>query len=157
MSHADTTSLIIFFGTLIISFLLVTEVIAVCVSVFLTTGAKTFKPSWESELWKFNTQGLGFMYTLAFAIMYAMHQYPWFVFFPAIVVYTVFKKFASGAGVVVKEHEDRQEMKDFLQTVSGKKKSQNTASGGMNTLVLVGLVVVALVFGYLFLNGLGWV
>lgn len=157
MGHADTTSLVIFLSTLIFSILLVTEVIAVSVSIFLSTGAKTFKPSWESKVWQVNVQGMGFLYTLSFAIMYALHQYPWFVFFPAIVLYTLFKNLSSGAIDVVKEHQDRQEMKDFLQTVSGKKKSQNTASGGINTMVLVALLVLALVFGYLFLSELGWV
>lgn len=157
MGHADTTSLVIFFATLIISFLLVAEVIAVCVSFFISAGAKTIKPSWESKLWEFNVQGMGFIYTLSFAIMYALHQYPWFVFFPAIVLYTLFKKLSSGAIDVVKEHQDKQEMKDFLQLVSGKKKLQNTASGGMSGVVLVGLIIATAVVGYLFLSELGWV
>lgn len=157
LNHADTTSLVLFWGTLIISFLLVTEVIAVFVSLFISAGAKTFRPSWESKVWQFNTQGMGFIYTLSFAIMYALHQYPWFVFFPAIVLYTLFKKLSSGAIDVVKEHEDKQEMKDFLQTVSGKKQKRTEASGGMSGVLMAVLVIATVIVGYLFLSELGWV
>lgn len=153
--HAGTTSLIIFLGTLIFSFLLVTEVIAFFVSLILTTGATTFKPSWESKIWQFNTQGTSFIYTLSFAIMYAMHQYPWFIFFPAIVLYTLFKNISSGAIDVVKEHQDKQEMKGFLQTVSGKKSTE--ASGGMSGVVMAVLIIATILTGYLFLSELGWV
>jgi len=46
--------------------------------------------------------------------MYAMHQYAWYIFFPAMVIYSLFKKFSSGAMDVVHEHNEKQEMADYV-------------------------------------------
>lgn len=155
LNHADTFSIIMFGGTLLISFLLVMQILAAAFSLFYGIGESTIKPDWASKQWQMNTQGMGFMYTLAFAIMYAMHQYAWYVFFPAMIFYSVFKKFSSGAMDVVKEHNERQEMVDYVGGLVAKSNPdapvQKGDSEGTNILfwlvfvVLLGVIVYGLI------------
>ncbi|MDD5454175.1 MAG: hypothetical protein PHW62_01565 [Candidatus Ratteibacteria bacterium] len=120
LNHADTFSLVMFVGTLLISFFLVMQILAAAFSIFYSIGETTVRPDWISHHWEMNVQGVGFLYTLGFAIMYAMHQYSWYVFFPAMIFYSLFKKFSSGAVDVVKEHNDRQEMADYVSILVNK-------------------------------------
>lgn len=114
MNHADTVSIIMFAGTMLISFLLVMEILAAVFAFFYGMGEATLKPEWASKQWQVSTQGMGFVYTLAFAIMYAMHQYAWYIFFPAMIFYSIFKKFCGGAMDVVHAHNEKQEMADYI-------------------------------------------
>jgi len=114
LSNADSFSIIVFTGTLLVSFLLVMEILAATFSFFYGMGEATLKPEWASKHFEVSTQGMGFIYTLAFAIMYAMHQYAWYIFFPAMVLYSIFKTFSSGAMGVVREHNDKQELADYI-------------------------------------------
>lgn len=151
--NGDSFSRIIFIGTLIISFLLVMEILAAVISLFLSFGESTFRPGWVSMQWEFSTQGLGFLYTLAFSVMYAMHQYPWYVFFPALILYSLFKKFSSGTKEVVRAHNEKQEMKDYVTNLvrSGGASNKADASEGTSimfwavALVLVGVIVYILI------------
>ena len=114
LNNADTFSIIMFSFTLLASFLLVMQILAAALSLLYGIGESTIKPDWVSKQWQVSTQGMGFLYTLAFAIMYAMHQYSWYIFFPAMVLYSLFKKFSSGAMDVVHEHNEKQEMADYV-------------------------------------------
>lgn len=155
LNNADMFSKIVFTFTLLASFFLVMQILAAAFSFFYGIGESTIKPDWASKQWQMNTQGMGFMYTLAFAIMYAMHQYAWYVFFPAMIFYSIFKKFSSGAMDVVKEHNERQEMADYVGGLVAKSNPdapvQKGDSEGTNILfwlvfvVLLGVIMYGLI------------
>lgn len=155
LNNADTFSIIMFVGTLLISFLLVMQILAAAFSLFYGIGESTIKPEWVTKQWQFNTQGMGFLYTLAFAIMYAMHQYAWYVFFPGMILYSTFKKFSSGAMDVVKEHNEKQEMADYVGGLVSKANPdapvQKGDSEGTNILfwlvflVLLGVIIYGMI------------
>lgn len=155
LNNADMFSKIMFIGTLLISFFLVMQILAAAFSLFYGIGESTIKPDWASKQWQMNTQGMGFMYTLAFAIMYAMHQYAWYIFFPAMIFYSMFKKFSGGAMDIVKEHNERQEMADYVGGLVSKSNPdapvQKGDSEGTNIvfwlvfIVLLGVIVYGLI------------
>lgn len=117
LGHADMFSIIMFTGTLLLSFLLVMQILAATLSLIYGIGESTFRPDWTIKQFQVSTQGIGFTYTLAFAVMYAMHHYAWYIFFPTILLYQVFKKFSSGSMDIVKKHNEKQEMADYLGTL----------------------------------------
>jgi len=117
LGNADTFSIIMFVGTLLVSFLLVMQILAATLSLIYGVGESTIRPDWVVKQWQVSTQGVGFIYTMAFAVMYAMHQYAWYIFFPAMLLYSVFKKFCAGSMDIVKKHNEKQEMADYLGTL----------------------------------------
>jgi len=109
-THGDTLSLIVYFSTMIMSFLLVMEIIALAINILHKLLTTTVKPSAQAEEWTVSHQGLAFDYTLAFAVMYALHQYTWYIFFPAVFLYNFFKNGSSTFIETAKEHVDRLDM-----------------------------------------------
>lgn len=148
LGNADNISLLLFSVTLIISFVLVMEILAAAVALFYGAGSATFRPDWATKQWGTDVQGVGFLYTLSFAIMYAMHQYSWYVFFPAMVIYSLFKKMAGGAIGIAKAHDERREMQELI-IASGQGRApvdngvrKNTGRTGSNILIIILVIAV---------------
>jgi len=92
-NNAPALSQVIFFGTLVISFLVVATVLAVIIDLLYGTGAATIRPSWETKKWQSSYFGIGMGYTIAFAILYSLKGISWYIFFPGVILYSLFKKY----------------------------------------------------------------
>ncbi len=140
-THAPAFSLIIFFGTLIISFLIVATVLAVIIDFLYGAGAATLRPSWETKKWQNSYFGIGMGYTVAFAILYSLKGVSWYIFFPCVILYSLFKKLSGSMIDGVKQHDANKDMQKGIVDMIQKKDIGNE-NGGMNwgaLLILVGV------------------
>lgn len=115
--HADGLSLFMFFGTLIVSFVLVTEIIALVIYLFLKGGAVTLQPSWSTKEWSVSQHGIAFGYCVAFFTMYFLHNYQWFVFFPLMITYSLLKRVSGTAIDTMNAHAEKQEIRDLISGI----------------------------------------
>lgn len=128
--HGSTLALIAYFGTLLVSFILVMQIVVLVITTFSHGMTSTVRPGMQADEWATNFQGVAFEYTLAFALMYALHQYTWYIFFPAAMLYNLFK---SGSGVFIgtaKDHMDRMDMQrgiadQVTRSMNGNPKAQH--------------------------------
>ncbi|MFA4870960.1 MAG: hypothetical protein WC623_22365 [Pedobacter sp.] len=148
--NGDTLSLVMFFGTLIISLLIVMEILAVVLYSILKISVNTIQPTWQTREWSVSNQGIAFSYTIAFAIMYAMHSYAWYIFFPFMILYTFLKKIGGVVIDTASAHNERQEMRDLLGGVGGGELApvKSSSEGGskiIEYLLYAGLIIIIVV------------
>ncbi len=125
-THGSPTDLLIFFGSLMISIALVMEIIAMSVTYLLGIGQNTMKPDWATKQYTTNVHGIGFTYTIAFAIVYALHNFEWYIFFPALMLYTVFKNVSEGIIDSAHVHEDREDLRNMIRDAVATPESNGT-------------------------------
>ncbi len=129
LNNAPTWDKMVFIGTLLISLIIVMEILALAMYSLLKTASNTIQPEWQTKEWSVNQHGVAFSYTIAFAIMYAMHSYAWYIFFPAMILYSSLKKVGGVAIETANEHEERQEMKDLISGINNQNTDKNSENG----------------------------
>ncbi len=127
IEHGNQLSLVIYFLTMIISFVLVMQIVVVIINLLHKTITTTVRPSMQGQEWTVSHQGIAFDYTLAFAIMYALDGYSFYVFFPAAVIYSTFKNLSSGAVDIAKGFQEKREMQEFLTKTMGDASASRTS------------------------------
>lgn len=150
-SHAPALSLVIYFGTLIISFFIVSVVLAVIIDLMFGAGAATLKPSWESKRYEASYFGLGISYAAAFAILYSLKNINWYIFFPMVVLYSLFKKFTGGMIESVREHDATRDMQKGIVDMIEKKGIDDDS--GMNWGAILIVVGLGGIVGWLWMMG----
>lgn len=140
-NNAPAFSLVVYFGTLIISFLIVAIVLAVVIDLLYGAGAATIQPSWETKKWQSNYFGIGMGYTAAFAILYSLKNVNWYIFFPGMILFSLFKKLSGSMIDGVKQHDANKDMQKGIVEMM-QKKDIGDDNGGMNwgaLLIVVGV------------------
>lgn len=147
--HGDSWSLTVFFLTLIVSFIIVMEIIAMVVHIVLKGGAMTIQPSWQSKEWEISQHGIAFGYALAFAAMYSLHpEWSWYSFYPMLILYTLLKKVGGVAVDTSHAYREKQEFKDLLAGVGNNDQlsiKSNNKSNSMEYIMYVALGILILV------------
>lgn len=149
--HAPAFSLMMYFGTLLISFLIVATVLAVIIDVIFGTGAATLKPSWEMKRLENSYFGLGVGYAAAFAILYSLKNINWYIFFPGVIIYSIFKKISGSMIDKAREHDDAKDMQKGIVEMMHKKDTVD--EGGVNWGAVMIAVGVGGLLGWLWMMG----
>ncbi len=150
-SNAPAFSLIIYFGTLITSFLIVATVLAVIIDLIYGAGASTLKPSWEMKKLENSYMGMGVGYAAAFAILYSLKNVHWHIFFPGVILYSLFKKVSGGIIDSAKEHDATKSMQKGIVEMMHKKDVSD--GSGMNWGAVLIMVGIGGLVGWLWIMG----
>lgn len=121
IDHAPLWSKIMFFGSFLISFLLVMEILAVAIDVLHRFGATTIKPGWETKRYAENPTGVAFVYTVAYGVMFVLKGISWYVFFILLILYSIFKSFSGDMINNVKERDSTKDMQKGIVDMIEKK------------------------------------
>ncbi len=155
--NANNWSLIMFFGTLIIAFTIVMEIIALILYLLLKSTTMTLQPGWATKEWSVSTKGVAFGYSVAFAIMYGLHEYAYYVIFPFLILYTYLKKVSGTAIETLNAHAERSEMRDLISGISnngGQPMPIQSTSGKKNSIEYVLYIgIIGLILLILYNNG----
>lgn len=151
IDNAPIWSKIMFFGTFIISFVLVMEILAVAIDVLYKFGATTIKPGWETKRYEENPTGLSFIYTIAYGVMFLLKGIHWYVFFPLLVLYSIFKGFSGGMINNVKDRDTTRDMQKGIVEMIHKKDAVD--EGGVNWGAVMIAVGVGGLVGWLWMMG----
>lgn len=152
-SHAPAFSLAIYFGTLIISFLIVAVVLAVIIDLIYGAGASTLQPSWQSKKYEASYFGIGISYTAAFAILFSLKNINWYLFFPMVILYSLFKKLSGGMIEGVRQHDATRDMQKGIVEMIEKKGVDD--EGGVNWGAILIVVGLGGIVGWLWM--MGWI
>lgn len=114
-TSGDITSLLAFYGSLALSIVLVMQIIAMAYHYVLEVGGSTVRPNWQATAWTTNAQGIGFTYTMAFAVMYSLHSFEWYIFFPGLILYLIFKSISDSVITSQKKYDERAELQGMIR------------------------------------------
>lgn len=152
-NHAPTWDIIVFSITLIFSFLLVMEIIALIIYLFLKGGAVTIQPSWQTKEWEISQHGVAFTYTLAFIIMYFMHNYSYYIMFPFFIFYTYLKKISGVAIETMNSYTEKTEMRNLISGINNDNRqipiqSVSKTKNSVELIMYIGIIVIIIMLLY---------
>lgn len=155
-NSAPTWDILVFFLTLIMSFVLVMEIIALIIYLFLKGGAITLQPSWATKEWSVSQHGVAFSYSLAFIIMYFMHNYAYYIFFPFMIAYALLKRVSGAAIEAINNHNEKQDMRDLIGSINNTNPQpiQSTSGKKNNIEYVLYIGIVVIIVALLYNNGL---
>lgn len=145
--HADGLALFVFFGTLIISFIIVMEIIALIMYLLLKGGTMTLQPGWATKEWSISQHGVAFSYSIVFIIMYFMHSYEYYIFFPFMIAYALLKKVSGSAIETMNAHAEKNEIKELISGIGNNgqpapiKSTTTQKNSSIEIILIVGIVI----------------
>jgi hypothetical protein len=154
--YADTNSLIMFFGTLVASFVMVVLIISCVIHLVHKLKGKDI----ISTDFLFGGQSVppgeyltAVEYSLAFFVVYFSHGIGWYIFFPFMIAFDLVKKVGGSMTTgTLNDHAQRMDMKGLNASINNSDSMpepiQSTSSGkgiGVDTILAVGLVIIVVI------------
>lgn len=150
--HGSTGALLVFFGTLVFSFFIVMEIIALIMHLLLKGGTVMLRPDWAAHEWTVSTQGQSFGFSVAFLAMYFMHGFSYYLFFPFMILYSLLKKVSGTAIHTMQEHREKQEIRDLVGSINNDNTPPiKSISGNKNYfeyILYAGIIIIVLALLY---------
>ena len=153
--HADTNSLVMFYGTLVASFVMVVLIISCVIHLVHKLKGKDI----ISADFMFSGQSVppseyltAIEYSMAFFVVYFSHGINYYIFIPFMITFDLIKKICSSMTTgTLNDHAQRMDNRALLSTIDNNSgqpdtiKSSNGSGLGIDTILIIGVVILIII------------